>query len=378
MEQRRVYGKSQWYHETQSRQQTTEVLALVPEAAFVTDRFLLDLTLPAEITAEAAGWLTLARATAAALLPENVATNRQQTFSLYERLSTALTVAQVCGVQRLCNHYAARLAPLPGPDSSRESNYRLAQITQYARQLSASPSIITLQSRQHLRDVGLTAADIVLITQIVGFITWQARVIAAGHALLGVPVRWIPGMPVQDDADALRFTCLSCRWMADADIAADSMQGTANTRAHGLLKPLAALLVWDESLRNAFSALPDLFPDDRPARVSGLVTARINGSVSCFNALAAGCSGDSELVEAIRRSDTALRHWLSRHPQDSAIILASQQLTRAPDRFSAAQVAPLAASGYAPAQIFTRLAWCGLSGWLNRLKIGLGDTEPLA
>lgn len=378
MEQRRVYGKNQWYHETQSRQHATEVLALVPEAAFVTDRFLLDLALPPAATADALGWLPLARTVAAALLPENALTTRQQTFSAYERLSTALTVAQVCGVQRLCNHYAARLAPLPGPDSSRESNYRLAQITQYARQLAASPSVITPQSRQQLRDVGLTAPDIVLITQIVGFIAWQARVIATGHALLGMPVRWIPGMPVQDDADALRFNCLSCRWIADTDIIAGKMQSATAPRAAAVLKPLAALLAWDEPLRNAFSALPEQFPDDRPARVTALVTARINGSVSCFNELAAGCADESELVDAIRRGDAALRQWLARHPQDSAIIQASQQLTRAPDRFSAAQIAPLVASGRAFGEIFTRLTWCGLSGWFNRLKIGLGDTEPLA
>jgi uncharacterized protein YciW len=59
-----------------------------------------------------------------------------------------LTVAQACGVQRLCNHYAALLAPLPGPDSSRESNRRLAQITQYARQLASSPDVIDDKAQQ--------------------------------------------------------------------------------------------------------------------------------------------------------------------------------------------------------------------------------------
>lgn len=99
--------------------------------------------------------------------------NRLQTFSAYDRLSTALTVAQVYGVQRLCNHYAARLAPLPGPDSSRESNRRLAQITQYARQLASSPSLINALARSQLDEVGLTSRDIILINQIIGFISFQ-------------------------------------------------------------------------------------------------------------------------------------------------------------------------------------------------------------
>jgi uncharacterized protein YciW len=96
---------------------------------------LLDLTLPGSCSAHAAGLRQPVLADA--LFPASVAVNRLQTFSAYDRLSTALTVAQVYGVQRLCNHYAARLAPLPGPDS-RESNRRLAQITQYARQLRLS------------------------------------------------------------------------------------------------------------------------------------------------------------------------------------------------------------------------------------------------
>ena len=119
MEQRRVYGKNHWYHETQSTICPVDVLPLVPEAAHVEDRFLLDLTLPEEWLHAHAGWLTPARCLADALFPASVVVNRLQTVSAYDRLSTALTVAQVYGVQRLCNHYAARLAPLPGPDSSR-------------------------------------------------------------------------------------------------------------------------------------------------------------------------------------------------------------------------------------------------------------------
>lgn len=113
MEQRRVYGKNHWYHETQSTNSPVEVLPLVPEAAHVEDRFLLDLTLPDELSHPHEGWLTPARQLAKVFFPTTVTVNRLQTFSAYERLSTALTVAQVYGVQRLCNHYAARLAPLP-------------------------------------------------------------------------------------------------------------------------------------------------------------------------------------------------------------------------------------------------------------------------
>ena len=43
MEQRHITGKSHWYHETQSSTAEYDVLPLVPEAAKVSDPFLLDL-----------------------------------------------------------------------------------------------------------------------------------------------------------------------------------------------------------------------------------------------------------------------------------------------------------------------------------------------
>jgi uncharacterized protein YciW len=58
-------------------------------------------------------------------------------------------------------------------------------MTQYARQLAGSPSVINTLSRSQLDEVGLTSRDIILINQIVGFVGFQARAIAAFHAGLG-------------------------------------------------------------------------------------------------------------------------------------------------------------------------------------------------
>lgn len=139
MEQCRKAGKSHWYHETQSTMSSQPPLSLMPEAAYVNDRFLLDLTVSETALTPFESWLKPAHQLADVLFPRTVLNDRLHTFSTYERMSTALTAAQVFGVQRLCRYYAARLAPLPGPDASRESNQRLAQITQYARQLAGSP-----------------------------------------------------------------------------------------------------------------------------------------------------------------------------------------------------------------------------------------------
>lgn len=59
MEQRHITGKSHWYHETQSSTTEYDVLPLVPEAAKVSDPFLLDVILEKETLAPFLSWLDL-------------------------------------------------------------------------------------------------------------------------------------------------------------------------------------------------------------------------------------------------------------------------------------------------------------------------------
>lgn len=380
MEQRRVYGKNHWYHETQSTICPVDVLPLVPEAAHVEDRFLLDLTLPEELLEAHARWLTPARRLADVLFPTSVTVNRLQTFSAYDRLSTALTVAQVYGVQRLCNHYAARLAPLPGPDSSRESNRRLAQITQYARQLASSPSLINALSRSQLDEVGLTSRDIILINQIIGFISFQARAIAAFHAALGYPVRWIPGMPQQEDAPEALFDTRGSDWqpgLDDSDLryADDDRQSLlANWQKHPGLFELAPLLAAQEPPLALQEQLLTHLSGQQPfAAQVALIAARINGSVSCFNAWASRCPDLADLADALRGNESGVQAWGDTPSIERQLLQSVQLLTRAPDRFSAAQLTPLTEYGLSRSAAIDLLAWCGLCGWMNRLKIALGN-----
>lgn len=377
MEQRRVSGKSHWYHETQSSTCPADVLPLVPEAAHVEDRFLLELTLPASLLAACEAWIAPARELTTLLFPNTVAVTRLQTFSAYDRLSTALTVAQVYGVQRLCNHYAARLAPLPGPDSSRESNHRLAQITQYARQLASSPSVITSQARAQLEEVGLTTHDIVLINQITGFIGFQARVLATFQALLGHPVRWIPGMPVQEDALATRFADPQAHWLPaiggiEPHHASAEQTATLNKwQALPPLEGLVPLLVYDCRTLDATARIISALPSTSFSGLAALMTARINGSVSCFNTWRGTVDGATKDDFVDEKASGA---WSQHHPTGQAIIQAVQLLTRAPDRFSAAQFTPLIEHGLSVEHAVNLLAWSGLCGWLNRLRIALGET----
>ncbi|MDR9930246.1 CMD domain-containing protein [Enterobacter cloacae] len=328
MEQRRFSGKGHWYHETQSNHAQTDVLPLVPEAANVDDRFLLDLALPDEIVAACSGWLTPARALCHLLFPLDIPVNRLHTLSAYDRLSTALTVAQACGVQRLCNHYAALLAPLPGPDSSRESNRRLAQITQYARQLASSPDVIDDKAQNQLDEVGLTTYDIVLISQIIGFIGFQARVVAVFQALLEHPVRWLPGHHIQPHTLPVR---------PGAWIALLPVVELRYASAH----QLESLSRWQ-----AEPALQALTP------------------VLCHEPMLLDLTG--EILNHCREEA-----WVT----SSALSAAVELLTRSPDRFSAAQFNPLTEEGLPADRAIALLTRSAFDGWLERLKVALGKAE---
>ncbi|HGY3717405.1 TPA: CMD domain-containing protein [Citrobacter gillenii] len=385
MEQRRIEGKSHWYHETQSSTYPQDVLPLVPEAANVEDSFLLDLAIPEVALLPFQSWLKPARELAHLLFPADVALNPLHTFSAYERMSTALTVAQVYGIQRLCNHYAARLTPLPGPDSSRESNHRLAQITQYARQLASSPAVIGARDRQHLDDVGLTTCDIILINQVIGFVGFQARVVAIFQAYFGHPVRRIPGLDIQQYAQAAIFNDTNTQWhvatfpidiIPPREALPDSVDQNAHIpELHALTTVLAhspaALILLRSLLTSTLRKDAQL----GAFSLATLLTSRINGSVACFNELAHTAHQLDDIIAILRLDERELQRWEQRHPVERATLQAVQWLTRAPDRFSAALLTPLFEQGVSSEQAINLLAWSGLCGWLNRLKIALGETH---
>ncbi|EFP4584768.1 CMD domain-containing protein [Salmonella enterica] len=376
MEQCRKAGKSHWYHETQSTMSSQTTLSLMPEAAYVNDRFLLDLAVSETALAPFESWLKPARQLADILFPRTVFNDRLHTFSAYERMSTALTAAQVFGVQRLCRHYAARLAPLPGPDASRESNQRLAQITQYARQLAGSPSVINTRAREQLTEVGLTAQDTVLINQIIGFVGFQARVAAIFQAFCRLPVRELPGQEMQRFARAARFQNPQATWRPADSLVEYPPAHTKVRRQYSSsqCQMMAPVLMHDPSSfalleRILTSTLHTASPPSLLPFIT-LLTSRINGSAACFNEQAAQPGEWRRAATTLRLEDDDIARW----ELEPALTQAIQWLTRAPDRFSAAHFFPLLNRVGSSEQAINMLGWCGVCGWLNRLKIALGET----
>lgn len=371
MDQRRATGKGHWYHETQSSLCSVQTQPLVPEAPCVDDPFCLDLALPGTLN-PAPHWLLHARKLAHTLLPDAVDTSRFHTLSSYDRLSTALTVAQVYGVQRLCNHYAARLAPQPGPDSSRESNHRLTQITQYARLLASQPTLITSRSRRQLEDVGLSSADIITFHHIIGFIGFQARAIAALQAISNIAVRWLPSPDNQQEADAALFLGPSRTWRAG--IAVRNTLSPLTVTAS--LEPLAGVLAWDEITLVSLNTLAEsLTPDDESGRLCEMLSARLNGCVARFDSACTRWQGDTLLTEAMRNGEHALQSWGAECKRERTLIQTLRLLTLTPERFSSTALDGLREFMTKDEDIWRLCAWCGLCGWLDRLYGGPGDAD---
>ncbi|MDU7867587.1 MAG: oxidoreductase, partial [Pantoea sp.] len=370
MEQRRYPGHNHWFYESQTSPRTSQAAPLVPEAADIDDRFLLgcvsdQLTLPSLLRANQPALLA-ARDLAQLLFPDRVVTSLTHTLTLYDRLSTALTVAQVAGVQRLCNHYSARLNPLPGPDSSRESNNRLTQITQYARQLAMQPELITASAITALDAVGLTEPDIVTLNQLIGFVSYQARVVAGLQALQAQPVRWLPGTTPPPDADAAGFGKPTVWRPALKPLElryASAEQLAAVTRSQALagMQDAVWLLAHDAPGWYGWVMLRQQLSAGQP--LAEATAARILGSRWAFQQL----SGVDALIAGV---DEAEAPEIQRQ-----IIALAAQLTRAPERFSAAHLQPLAEAGWSADALFDLIQSVAIGNWNSRLCYALGEAQ---
>ncbi|WP_428943127.1 CMD domain-containing protein [Pantoea sp. FN060301] len=378
MEPRRFPGHTHWYHETLS---TLDIHAapLFPEAADVDDRFLLGLAAEGHgdlqsVLHQSGPALLASRRLYHLLFPERLTTSPAQTLTLYDRLSSALIVAQVTGIQRLCNHYAARLNPLTGPDSSRESNRRLTLITEFSRQLASQPGVIDSAALLRLHEAGLTTADIITFSQIIGFVSYQARVVAGIHALLALPARWIPGMTMPQDADPPRP---HGRWHSDLTpveqrhACPHQLEILARCQKESFFRENSGLLAHDAPVLECLNLLFCSLEEQRQTPEGALacaVSARINGSAACFYRYAEG-----KLRDALQQN--VEQAALVATVKEKAVIGLAAQLTRSPERFTAAHIQPLKEQGMDLQSLFGLMQFTALASWHNRLMLALGSTE---
>lgn len=106
--------------------------------------------------------------------------------SLVERAAAALRVATIERDAALIAHYRARLAALGadvGAVEAMDVPPRLAAILRHVALVTTAPRSATPARLDTLRELGLSPRDIVVITHIVAFVSYQVRVAAGLRAL---------------------------------------------------------------------------------------------------------------------------------------------------------------------------------------------------
>ncbi|RDK96952.1 CMD domain-containing protein [Enterobacillus tribolii] len=315
------------------------------------------------------------------LLDDEPLLSRERTLSRYDRLSVALTVAQVTQLQPLCSFYATRLAPLDYPHNSREGNNRLTQLTQHARLLAWNPGRAGVQDISALRQAKLTLHDIVTLSQIVGFVSLQARMIAATvalaqHAFAPAPddlptpqisppeqektAVWRPFLPLAPTADcrplpvcgapqSLAYALMLLE-MHQADAAAESRllfsEGfNCNDRLRQPLRELAFLI----------GARANHCPHSAHHHLTRYLLL----------------SKHRDQAEAIYRDPLAAMEHCAR--RDHAIINATLTLARTPARFSPELITALRQAELSDAESLELIVAVATAAWTQRLLVSLGE-----
>ena len=95
----------------------------------------------------------------------------------HERFAVARRVAEISGAERLARRYAELAPPA-------QQNARVDAILAHAERVGRAPRAASRADLVRLAEAGLSPAAIVVLSQIVGFVATQVRVLAA-LALLG-------------------------------------------------------------------------------------------------------------------------------------------------------------------------------------------------
>jgi CMD domain protein len=104
------------------------------------------------------------------------------TIPVCERAAVAAHVAQMEGAGRLAEHYRMVLANEYGDDGAAETA-RLDAMIRHAERLVREPIEAKPEHLAELAAVGLTPRDIVVLSQLIAFVTYETRLLA-GLALL--------------------------------------------------------------------------------------------------------------------------------------------------------------------------------------------------
>ncbi|MEY2622241.1 MAG: hypothetical protein RIT26_2061 [Pseudomonadota bacterium] len=317
-------------------------------------------------------------------------------LSLPLRLQAATVVAQHSGAADLATFYRqhpAHQAPVtdtPWP-----------VIERFCRTLAIRPADGDRALLLTLPQAGLDTADVVTLAQLVGLVSYQARVICGLQALsgwqgLGSTHANSPTIPnstfihpaqAPKPATALRvngYTSEELDWKAwlpvlDPAQASDAQRAVLKASHPSamtsdyylLLAQQPAILAQRSAAFNAIMYAPGgLSRQER--ELASTVVSRVNGCVYCaavhalrFEQLSKRNDVIAQVFQEPRGAGTDAR--------EKAIVEFAIQLTLQPDKLGAAHLAPLANAGLSALEMMDLIHAVAIFAWANRLMLNLGE-----
>lgn len=334
-------------------------------------------------------------------------------LSQAERLVLAAEQARVSGITALQQLYQQRAQALPltaalhrvldEPGCS-TGDARLDAMLHFVRSLALEPAQSDKQALLAIPASGLSVDDTVLLAQLIGFISYQARVIAGLQAMVAagsqgeVPVGDAAAAPafvhpanLPAPGEPLRrngYTSETLDWKSwlpvlDPATATPDQQHTLNV-SHPkartmdfyllLCRQPQVLLERSQAFNAIMYAPGGLSRAER--EVAATAVSRVNGCVYCASVHA------QRFEQLAKRNDVMAQifddpHTAGTQARERAIIQAAITLTRDPAGLGAAHIQALRAAGLNDLEVLDMLHAAALFGWANRLMLNLGEAVYL-
>lgn len=335
------------------------------------------------------------------------------TLSQAERLVLAAEQARVSGITALQQLYQQRAQALALPPALRRvldehgcttGDARLDAMRHFVRSLSLEPAQSDRQALLNIPAAGVSVDDTVLLAQLIGFVSYQARVIAGLQAMVAagsqgeVPVGDAAAAPafvhpanLPAPGEPLRrngYTSETLDWKSwlpvlDPATATPDQQHTLNV-SHPkartmdfyllLCRQPQVLLERSQAFNAIMYAPGGLSRAER--EVAATAVSRVNGCVYCASVHA------QRFEQLAKRNDVMAQifddpHTAGTQARERAIIQAAITLTRDPAGLGAAHIQALRAAGLNDLEVLDMLHAAALFGWANRLMLNLGEAVYL-
>jgi alkylhydroperoxidase domain protein len=336
--------------------------------------------------------------------------NPSGSLSVTERLAAALRVATLHSATDAAEHYRHNL------QTAGASSARLEAILKHADLLATRPRQARPDHLQALADAGLSTADIVTLSQVIAYVSFQVRVIAGlrllasdapatsandqperAHASGASELRPAPPPSVQhapaakivrpDDTlkrpaaftvDQLAWT----PWLEPLDLADATPKQAAALEGSRANSPYFRLLALDVDVLTERTATDrGIFytPGGAPRaerELAAAATSRLNGCIYCASVharLAAQLSKRHEDVDRLLREGVTPGTELHLDPRWQGVVDLAVGLATTPPSATLDQVTRLREIGFGDLELLDVMQAGAFFAWANRLMLTLGE-----